>query len=260
MTSARTSSLVLAVVALAATATAGEPATALAIAAAANVKPALEQVVTAFQHAHPEATVRATYGGSGALYAQVQQGAPFDLFLAADTEYPAKLVAAGLSAGPAAVYAHGTLVLWVPRDSRLAIEAQGLAALQDPSVLKVALGNPAVAPYGQAAKEALGAAGLWDTLQPSIVLGQSVGQAAQFAQSGNAQAALLPRSLAMAPPLSTEGRFVEVPAGTYRPLLQAGVVLRASRAPKLARAFLDFLRGPEGRAIFSRSGYGLPRD
>lgn len=234
------------------------PKRSLSIAAAANLKVALEQVIAAFQQKNPGTEVRASYGASGTFYAQIQNGAPFDLFLAADAQFPAKLAAEKLTSGGAASYANGKLVLWVPSASKLDVSKRGLKALLDPQVAHVAIGNPAVAPYGVAAEQALAAAGLRDALKDKLVLGQNIGQAAQFAQTGNAQAALLPLSLAMAPPLSTEGRYALVPPSSYSPIEQAGAVLKNARDASLAKAFFAFLLGPDGRAILEKHGYGLP--
>jgi molybdate transport system substrate-binding protein len=200
-----------------------------------------------------------TLGASGSLYAQIANGAPVDLFLSADTLAPARIEAAGLALpGSLFTYALGRLVVWVPRSSGLDLERRGLAALLDPSVRKVAIANPSLAPYGRAAEAALRQAGLSEALAGKLVLGESVAQAAQFAESGNAQAALLPLSLALAPPLSTEGRSWEVPASAHPSIEQAGVIPRSARSPGLARDFAAFLRGPAGRAVLERSGYALP--
>lgn len=234
------------------------PAKSISIAAAANLKVALEQVIAAFQQKNPGAEARATYGASGTFFAQIENGAPFDLFLAADSQFPAKVAAAGLALGSSTPYAYGKLVVWVPSSSKLDLAKRGLKALLNPSVTHVAIGNPALAPYGVAAQESFTSAGVLDALQPKLVLGQNIGQAAQFAQSGNAQAALLPLSLAMAPPLSVEGRYTLVPPSSYSPIEQAGVTLKSSKEPALAKAFFDFLLGPDGRAILEKNGYGLP--
>jgi len=230
----------------------------LRVAAAANLQVALEEIVAAFQAHRPGADVRASYGASGAFVAQIRNGAPFDLFLAADAAFPARLAEAGLADGAPFPYALGRLVLWVPASSPLDLGRDGLRALLDPSVRRVAIANPALAPYGAAAEEALAAAGLLEAVRGKLVMGQSAAQAALFAESGNAQAALLPLSLAAVPPLSREGRFRELPAGSHRPIEQAGVILKASRSPGLARAFAGFLLGPEGRALLLRGGYALP--
>jgi molybdate transport system substrate-binding protein len=229
----------------------------LAVAAAANLKPALDELVQAFQAGRPGATVRVTYGASGAFFAQIRSGAPLDLFFSADREYPQKLVAARL-ASEEVVYAVGRLALWVPAGSRLDLERRGLAALADPAVRKVALANPALAPYGRAAEAALRAAGVLDAVRPKLVLGTSVAQAAQFALTGAADAALLPRSLASSPELAAVGRSVPVPDALSPPIEQSAVVLEGARAPALARDLLAFVRGAEGRRILARHGYALP--
>lgn len=230
----------------------------LVIAAAANLKPALEHLIEGFVAAHHGVEVRASYGASGTFAAQIRNGAPYDLFLSADAGLPARLAADGLADGAPFTYALGTLVLWVPNGSPLDLGKAGLSALADPSVRKVAIANPALAPYGAAAKEALRSAGLAAAVRGKLVEGQSVAQAAQFALSGNAQAALLPLSLARAPPLSGAGRHVVVPAASHRPIEQAGLVLRAARDGKLARSFARWLLGAPGREVLAHSGYALP--
>ncbi len=230
----------------------------LLVAAAANLKGALGEAAAGFQAANPGVDVRVTYGSSGNFHAQILNGAPFDLFVSADEVYPRKLEEAGLAVGEPFTYATGKLVLWVPKSSPLDVERQGLGALLDPSVRRIAIANPALAPYGRAARAALESAGLHQRLESRLVLGESVTQAAQFAQSGSAEAALLPLSLVLAPPLSTEGRHVLVPAGTYPPIVQAGVVLAGAKEPKLASAFARWLLGPDGRAILEKYGYGPP--
>ncbi len=230
----------------------------LAVAAAANLRPALEEVAAAFRAHRPGADVRATYGASALLLTQIANGAPFDLFLSADADYPAQLVARGLADGAAFTYAVGELVVWVPSGSPLELDRRGLAALADPRAQRIALPNPETAPYGRAAREALSRAGLWASLQPRLVLGQSVAQAASFAHSGNAQAAFLPRSLAASPPLAGEGRAWPVPASSHAPILQAGAVLKGARDPELARALAAFLASDEARAILAKHGYALP--
>lgn len=228
------------------------------VAAAANLRGALEEVISGFQAKHPGVEVQPSYGASGVFFAQIQQGAPFDLFLSADNRYPAKLADAGLAADAPFTYARGMLVLWVPADSRLDLEGSGVRNLLDRSIQKIAIANPAVAPYGAAAEEVLRSAGVYDALRAKLVLGESVAQVAQFAQSGSAQAAFLPLSMARAPPLVSEGRYFLVPLAAYRPIEQAGVVLRASRDAPLAREFVAWLLGPEGRTILERAGYGPP--
>lgn len=231
---------------------------ALAVAAAANLEAVLPDLAAAFEAEHPGADVRVTLGASGSFFAQIQNGAPFDVFLSADAEYPRKLVRAGLAREEdLAVYATGTLVVWAPAGTRLELEARGLAALADPALRKLALANPALAPYGRAAEAALRAAGVFPAVKDRLVLGESVGQAAQFAQSGAADAALVPLSLTFAPALRG-GKVFPVPAGLYPAQPQSAVALSRARDPELARAFVTFVAGPKGRAVLSRFGYAPP--
>jgi molybdate transport system substrate-binding protein len=228
------------------------------VAAAADLRPALELIAAGFEAEHPGVRVRARYAASGALFAQIRNGAAFDLFLSADSAKPRRLVEEGLGEPPPFPFASGRLALWVPNGSRLDVERLGLAALRDPSVHRVAIANPAVAPYGAAAEAALKAAGVHDAVREKLVLGQSAQQAAQFAQTGSAEAGILPMSLARASPLAAEGRFVPVPPGDHPPIEQAGVVLKGARSAPAARALAAWLVGPRGRAVLERFGYGAP--
>ncbi len=198
-----------------------------------------------------------TAGASGSVFAQIVGGAPFDLFFSADRDYPRRLVEAGAASGGDVVYAVGKLALWTPAGSPLDTSRRGLAALSSPAARRIALANPALAPYGRAALAALRAAGVYDAVTDRLVLGESVAQAAQFAQAGAADAALLPLSLARAPALAG-GTTVVLPASSHPPIEQSAVVLRGARAPALAAAFLAFATGPEGRDILARHGYDLP--
>jgi molybdate transport system substrate-binding protein len=230
----------------------------VSVAAAANLKGAAEELKRGFEAENPGVEVVLTYGASGAFFAQLQNGAPFDLFLSADREYPDKVVEAGL-ARPAdeRVYAFGKLAVWVPAGSAVDVERRGLAALADPAVRKIAIANPAVAPFGRAAEQALKAAGVHDVVKDRLVLGTSVAQAAQFATTGAADAAFLPYSLTLGKELSG-GRAVLVPETLYPRIAQSGVVLSAGKEADLARRLLAFVTGEKGRAILARFGYGLP--
>jgi molybdate transport system substrate-binding protein len=228
------------------------------VAAAANLKAAAEELKKGFEAEQPGFEVALTLGASGAFFAQLRQGAPFDLFLSADREYPQKAVAAGLArAEDERIYAFGKLVAWLPPGSTLDLEKRGLAALADPAVKRIAIANPAVAPFGRAAEAALRAAGVLDAVKAKLVLGNSAAQAGQFATTGAADVAFLPRSLTLGPELSA-GRVVPVSEALYPRIEQSGLVLAAAREPALARAFLAFVTGEKGRAILARYGYGLP--
>ncbi len=230
----------------------------LTVAAAANLKTAAEALKRGFEADHPGVEVGLTFGASGAFFSQLQNGAPFDLFLSADREYPAKLAAAGLgAAADEKVFAIGKLVAWLPPGSTLDLERRGLAALTDRGVKRIAIANPAVAPFGRAAEAALEAAGVHEAVREKLVFGTSVAQAAQFATTGAADVAFLPSSLTFGQELS-QGRTIPVPEALYPRIEQSGIVLGASREPALARAFLTFVTGEKGRAILAKYGYGLP--
>ncbi|HEY6106492.1 MAG TPA: molybdate ABC transporter substrate-binding protein [Anaeromyxobacteraceae bacterium] len=249
--------LALAALAPPARAAGAPPAPPVAVAAASSLKPVLEELRREFEAARPGARVAVSYGASGAFLAQIRNGAPFDLFFSADAEYPRQAVAAGLArAGDLAVFAAGRLCLWLPAGTPPDLRGRGLAGLADPRFRRIAIANPAVAPYGRAAESALRAAGILEAVRPRLVMGQSVSQAAGFAAAGAADAALIPLSLAGEPALS---QGVAVPLeGPEARLEHAGVVLSRARDPALARAFLDFALGPEGRAALRRHGYELP--
>jgi len=230
----------------------------LTVAAAANLKPAAEELETAFEAEHPGVDVALTFGASGTFFAQLQNGAPFDVFLSADREYPAKVIAAKLAAAAdERTYAFGKLVAWLPPGSTLDLERRGLVALADPGVKKIAIANPAVAPFGRAAEAAFRSAGIHDAVKAKRVLGTSAAQAAQFATTGAADVAFLPHSLTFGEELAG-GKVILVPEALYPRIEQSGVVLSTAKDPALARAFLAFLTGEKGRAILARYGYGLP--
>jgi len=253
----RPAALLLSLLAPLAARPADPPRRSLAVAAAANLKPALEALAKAFE-AEQGVQVIVTLGASGNLFAQIQNGAPIDVFLSADRDYPRKLVEAGLADEQGEVlYAVGKLVVWTPAGSRIDLGRDGLRALASPEVKRIAIANPATAPYGRAAQAALAAEGLTEAVQEKLVIGESVGQVSAFAASGNVEAAFLPLSLALAPELAG-GHRLEVPARLHPPLEQSAVVVRAAREPALARSFLAFLTGARGRGILSRSGYAAP--
>ena len=199
-----------------------------------------------------------TYGSSGSFYAQIENGAPFDLFLSADAEYPRRLAANGLADGEPFLYAVGRIALWVPASSTLDLRALGLRALLDPSVAKVAIANPRHAPYGRAAEAAMRSLGVYDGVKEKLVLGENVAQAAQFVQSGAADAGVIALSLALAPPMRSSGRYVEIPLESYPRMDQGGIVLKGTREPAAARALRDALLGSRGREILKDYGFFLP--
>lgn len=238
---------------------AAEPATRkLAVAASANLRLAVVELAGAFERRNPGVKVEPTYGASGLLVAKIQHGAPFDLYLGADRESASRLQAAGLTRGEPFHYANGKLVLWIAAPTRLDPSVLGLSAVLNPAVKKIAIAKPEVAPYGAAAEEALRSTGFLEGARPKFVVGESILQVIQFAQSGNAQAAFVPWSFVLVPPLAAQGRYAVVPASTYRPIEQYGVILGGAQDPQLAEEFVAFLRGPSGRVILERHKFALP--
>lgn len=233
--------------------------TTVRVAAASDLKFALPEIIESFEELHPGTHIEPTFGSSGNFYSQLSNRAPFDLFLSADVEFPRKLGAAGL-ADPASefVYAIGRLVLWAPKSSAVDPESGGMQALMDPAVKKIAIANPAHAPYGRAAQAALKSLGLYDQVQDRLVLGDTVAQAAQFVESGAADVGLVAQSLAMAPPLRDKGRSIPVPADSYAPLVQAGIVLTWAVDRDGADEFRAFLVSGPAQQILSRHGFELP--
>jgi molybdate transport system substrate-binding protein len=226
----------------------------LVVACAANLKPAMTQLARAFEAQTPGVKIEPTYGASGVFFAQLQNGAPFDLFFSADREYPRKLVEAKLAPAEV-VYAFGKLVLWTPATGPA---LEGVSSLADAKVRRIAIANPKLAPYGRAAEEALRAAGIHDQVRKRLVLGENVSQTAQFAQSGAADAALLPMSLALTPELTKAGRSIPIASSMHEPIEQSAVVVSSSKQQTLASAFLAFVTESEGRAILERHGYASP--
>ncbi|MGH7925795.1 MAG: molybdate ABC transporter substrate-binding protein [Candidatus Binatus sp.] len=231
----------------------------LKVAAASDLTFAFNDVAARFQ-AQTGNSIRLAYGSSGNFFAQIQNGAPFDLFFSADRGYPEKLEAAGLvEPGSIYEYASGKLVIWVPSASKLDL-GRGLATLLDPGIRRIAIANPQHAPYGVAAAAAMRRAGIYDKIQGKLVFGENISQTAEFVQSGNADVGILALSLALAPAMKNDGRYVEIPASDYPPLTQAAVILKSSRNKAVARQFLKYLRTPETVAVMERYGFSIPQD
>jgi len=229
------------------------------VAAAADLTFAFKDVAARFQEETGN-NVKLTYGSSGNFFAQIQNGAPFDLFFSADVGYAEKLAAAGLAEpGSMYEYASGKIVIWAPTASKLDL-SRGLATLLDPGIRKIAIANPQHAPYGTAAVAAMRHAAAYDKIKSKLVLGENISQTAQFVQSGNADVGIIALSLALAPAMKNNGRYVEIPAADYPPLVQAGVVLKSSRNKGLARQFLKFLKEPGTVALMERYGFSIPQD
>lgn len=228
------------------------------IAAASDLKFALDEIAGAFQRESGQ-SVRISYGSSGNFKTQILQGAPFELFLSADEGFVVALHQAGKARNKGTLYAIGRIVLFAPRGSPLTVDAElkGLGSLIDGNKLRrFAIAHPGHAPYGRAAREALTKAGHWNRMQPQLVLGENVSQAAQFATTGGADGGIFAYSLALSPTISSLGTFVLLPDSAHAPLRQAMALMK--QASPAAEAFFAYLQQPPARAIFKRYGFALP--
>ena len=231
----------------------------LTVAAAADLRFALDELAAQFRAAHPGVDLAITYGSSGNFFAQIQNGAPFDVFLSADADYPRRLIAAGLAGNDSLfLYGVGRIVVWVPAGSPLDPAALGIRLLDAPSVRHVAIANPQHAPYGRAAEAALRSLGVYDRVSPKLVLGENVAQAFEFVESGAAEAGIVALSLALAPAARGHGRYWEVPVDAYPKIEQGGVILARAPAGPAAR-FRAFLLSAEARRKLRQYGFAAPQ-
>lgn len=232
---------------------------AISIAAAADLRYALEELVRAFKVDQPDAVVSISYGSSGSYYAQLLNGAPFDIFLSADVAYPRELARRGLTAADGEfVYAEGRIAVWAATSLPLDVGALGFTVLTHDAVRRVAIANPEHAPYGRAAQAAMRSVGIFDAVAPKLVYGENVSQTLQFVQSGAADAGIVALSLAVAPALASAGRYWVIPADLHPRIEQGGTIMRTAANPQLADAFRRFMLGDEARAVLTRYGFSLP--
>jgi molybdate transport system substrate-binding protein len=225
------------------------PSQEITVAAAANLTDAFAELGKEFT-ARTGVRVTFSFGATADLARQIEHGAPFDVFAAADVEHVERLAGLGLvTPGTNKVYARGRLVLWIPPGSPLALNS--LEELTRPEVERVAVPKPDVAPYGRAAVEALRALNLWAQIEPKVIYGQNVSQAKQYAATGNAEVAFIPRALVK----PNEGRSLEVDERLHQPIDQAIAVLKDSRQHDAAQSFVAYVLGPEGQALLERYGY-----
>jgi molybdate transport system substrate-binding protein len=229
----------------------------LRVAAAADLQFAMNDISGQFEK-KTGAKVLASYGSSGSFRAQIENGAPFDLFFSADAQYPQQLISTGTADGPSlTVYAQGHLVLWAPAGANLHLGERGFEVLKDMRVQKIAIANPEHAPYGRAAVAALQKARVYEEIKAKLVFGENISQAAQFVQSGNAQVGIIAMSLTFAESMKGGERW-DVPADFYPPLLQSAVIVHSSTNKALASAFLEFVKSEEGRRILTKYGLTPP--
>jgi molybdate transport system substrate-binding protein len=229
------------------------------VAAASDLRFALESVAERFTR-DSGARVELVFGSSGTLTRQIVDGAPFELFLSADEAFVEKLAGAGLTRDAGALYGVGRIVIFAPHRSPLKVDErlEGLRTLlARGSLTRFAIANPKHAPYGRAAEAALRASGLWESLEPSLVLGENIAQAAQFATTGNAVGGVLAYSLALAPPLSGQGTYALIPDSLHPPLRQRMVLLK--RASETAQRFYRYLQQPAAQEILRKFGFVVPQ-
>ena len=211
----------------------------LRIAAAADLQPVLPPLLAEFE-SQTGIHAAVSYQSSATLATQIMNGAPFDLFLAADLSFPERVIAAGLSEETQPIaYARGTLVLWARNDSRF--RSLSMDSLKDPAVKSVAVANPEHAPYGRAARAALEHLGLYVTVKPKLVIAENIAQTAQYVESGNAELGLISLTSAVTPRLRASGHYVDVPQDAYPPILQGAVILKRPAGTQPAHRFIDFL-------------------
>ncbi|HSB10664.1 MAG TPA: molybdate ABC transporter substrate-binding protein [Blastocatellia bacterium] len=222
------------------------------IAAAADLGSAFEELKPQFE-LDTGIKVRFSFGSTGTLAQQIENGAPVDLFAAANVEFVDRLNREGLILPDTkALYARGRITIWTRADSQLRLEH--IQDLAQPGVKRVAIANPEHAPYGEAAREALQSAGVWSSVEPKVVFGENVRQTMQFAESGNVDAAIAALSLSVL----SDGRWVLIPEDLHKPLDQALAVIKGSRAESEARQFALFINGPKGRPVMRKYGFVLP--
>ena len=224
------------------------------VAAASDLTFVLPEINKAFEARHPGVTVKVSFGSSGNFHAQIQNGAPYQVFMSADEKYPRDLIAQGAAVADSYfVYGTGRIVLWTMKPE--VNLSQGLSGLTDARVMKIAIANPAHAPYGRAAELAMKKQGVWNALQTKLVMGENISQTAQFVQTGNVDVGVVAMSLVLSPKMRGVGRWAEVSAVLYPPLVQAAVVTKAGTNSATAREFVKFLDQPEARDLLQKYGF-----
>jgi molybdate transport system substrate-binding protein len=231
----------------------------IAVAAAADLQFALDDVSRDFRRTHPEIDVAVTYGSSGNFYAEIRNQAPFDVFLSADSEYPRKLAQEGFAdARSMFTYGVGRIVVWAPKQSPLDLDRLQIHALEADSVKHIAIANPQHAPYGRAAEAAMRSLGVYDRVAPKLVLGENIAQTLQFVQSGAADVGIVALALALAPSVRAQGRYWEIPLDAYPRIEQAGVTLSHAGNIAGARLFCAYLQSGAVRARLKEYGFYIP--
>lgn len=229
-----------------------EAASEVTVAAASDLTPAFEEIARAFEATHNTKVVF-VFGSTGLLTRQIENGAPFDLFAAANVSYIDQLEQKGLIVpGTKTIYARGRITMWTTAESSLNLE--NIADLARPEVHRIAIANPDHAPYGQAARQALESAGVWETVRPKLVYGDNIRQTLQFAETGNVDVAIVALSLSV----RSKGRWVLIPEELHKPLDQGMGIIKGTHNEAAARAFSEFVNGEQGREILGKYGFAFP--
>jgi molybdate transport system substrate-binding protein len=228
----------------------------ITVAAAADLTFALDEIVTLFKKDNPGDVVEVVYGSSGKLYAQIKEGAPYDLFFSGDIAFPRELAKNGLAASDVKLYAIGRIVLWSASQDATKMT---LASLTDPKILHIAIANPKHAPYGKRAEEALRACRVWDKVKSKLVYGENITHTARFVQTGNAQVGIIALSLAVHPELASKGGYWLIPDKLHQPLEQGFIITKRAAQNALAKRFADYMGSKSARAVMAKYGFVLPR-
>jgi molybdate transport system substrate-binding protein len=227
----------------------------ITIAAAADLKFAMDEIVTGFNKNHSGDEVQVVYGSSGKFHTQIQQDAPYDLYFSADIGYPRELAKQGLAASEVKPYAVGRIVLW---SAEMDAKKMTLGNLTDPKITKIAIANPKHAPYGKRAEEALRSAGLWDKVQSKLVFGENISQTAQYVQTGNAQVGIIALALVVNPELSKKGGYYLIPDNMHNPLEQGFIITKRGANKPLAKQFAEYMGSKQARGVMKKYGFVLP--
>ncbi len=227
----------------------------ITVAAAADLKFALDEIVISYKKANPADEIDVIYGSSGKFHTQIQQGAPYDLFFSADIGFPRELASKGLGASPVTPYAVGRIVLW---SQSVDASKMTLDNLTDAKISRIAIANPKHAPYGKRAEEALRTTGLWDKVEPKLVYGENIAHTAQFVQTGNAQVGIIALALALSPELASKGGYYLIPDNLHQPLEQGFIITKRAEGNAQAKRFADYMGSKASRSIMTRYGFVLP--
>ena len=227
----------------------------ITVAAAADLKFAMDEIVIGFNKNHSGDEVMVVYGSSGKFHTQIQQGAPYDLFFSADIGFPRELAKQGQAASEVKPYAVGRIVLW---SAEMDATKMTLASLADPKITKIAIANPKHAPYGKRAEETLRSAGLWEKMQPKLVFGENISQTAQYVQTGNAQVGIIALSLVLNPELSKKGGYYLIPDNMHNPLEQGYIITKRGGNKPLAKQFAEYMGSKQARGVMTKYGFVLP--